>query len=419
MMVDNNIKKIKLLIVAENASFKQGGEAVLPLHYFIRLSKRGYKPYLLVHERVKSELDEGYPEYRDRIIYIKDAFLQILLYKVGHYLPRRINENTLGMLMVFITSIRQKYLIKKMVSNNLVNVIHQPTPVSPRQPSLIYDVNAPVIIGPMNGGMNYPESFQFMESKMVKMLVNLGRVMSSFINYMIPGKRKASLLLVSNKRTFNALPSSATKNVKIMVENGVDRAIWNTLKHSKVPEIAEFVYIGRLIDWKGLNYLLEAFANYHKNYKGKLTIIGDGPELLKLKVMAKNLDLDNVQFTGFLPQKKCAELLENSTALILPSLYECGGAVVLEAMSAGKAVIAVDWGGPSDYLDDKCGILISPKSPEYLVSELEKSMIFLSENTLESINMGEAGRKKVELLYDWDKKIDMIIEHYQSVLGSV
>ena len=58
--------------------------------------------------------------------------------------------------------------------------------------------------------------------------------------------------------------------------------------------------------------------------------------------------------------------------MILPSVFEPGGAVVLEAMASGKAVIAVKWGGPADVLDANCGILIEPRDPASLVADLER-----------------------------------------------
>lgn len=414
----SNEQCLKVLIVADNASFMQGGESVLPLHYFLKLSKKGIKPFLLVHERVQNELDGNYSGYSERIIYIKDILLQKILYSTSKYIPRRIYENSFAILLGLLTSLRQRSIIKSMVKRGLVNIVHQPTPVSPKQPSLIFNVGVPVIIGPMNGGMNYPDGFPFIENILVRTFVAIGRKASSIINFIIPGKRKAALLLVSNKRTLNALPSSSTKNVKIMAENGVDLSLWdNDTYESCVPDVPEFIYLGRLVDWKGVNYLLDAFSSYLKNNHGKLTIIGDGPEMHVLKEQAANLNLSAfVDFPGFLPQIECAKKLAKSTALILPSIYECGGAVVLEAMAASKAVIAVDWGGPSDYLDSQCGILIKPLSPEYLVKKLEEAMLLCAQQPEMVKNLGSYGRQKVEKFYDWNKKVDEMIRHYLSVL---
>ena len=53
-------------------------------------------------------------------------------------------------------------------------------------------------------------------------------------------------------------------------------------------------------------------------------------------------------------------LLRNSDIMVLPSMRECGGAVVLEAMASGVPVIAAKWGGPADYISEGTGILIPP-----------------------------------------------------------
>ena len=54
------------------------------------------------------------------------------------------------------TSWMQRKIVRDLVREHGMDVVHEPIPVSPRQPSLMYGVGAPVVIGPMNGGMNYP-----------------------------------------------------------------------------------------------------------------------------------------------------------------------------------------------------------------------------------------------------------------------
>ena len=69
---------------------------------------------------------------------------------------------------------------------------------------------------------------------------------------------------------------------------------------------------------------------------------------------------DRICFRGCQPQQECAQRLKSATALLLPCIYECGGAVVLEAMATDTPVIAVAWEGPEDYVDETCGMLIPP-----------------------------------------------------------
>jgi glycosyltransferase involved in cell wall biosynthesis len=102
--------------------------------------------------------------------------------------------------------------------------------------------------------------------------------------------------------------------------------------------------------------------------------------------------------------------------LVLPSIYECGGAVVLEAMACGTPVIATDWGGPADYLDATCGILVDASNPEAILEGFTSGMRkLIADPNLRTV-LGKAGRKRVEAHYDWNQKIDRIIELYQQAI---
>jgi glycosyltransferase involved in cell wall biosynthesis len=85
-------------------------------------------------------------------------------------------------------------------------------------------------------------------------------------------------------------------------------------------------------------------------------------------------------------------------------------------MASAKAVIAVDWGGPSDYLDDSCGILIEPQNPAKLVSGLEAAIISLANDRNHCARRGRAGREKVLSEYTWPMKIERLLEIYRLVM---
>ena len=110
---------------------------------------------------------------------------------------------------------------------------------------------------------------------------------------------------------------------------------------------------------------------------------------------------DYVKFHGFLPQAVVAELLRASNAMVLPSMRECGGAVVLEAMASGVPVIAANWGGPVDYISEGAGFLIPPDTPEEFVKGLARAMVWLSKNPEVGAQIGQAARARALQLYDW------------------
>ena len=412
---------LKILLVSDNCSKKMGGEAILPYHYFRTLKKKNIDVKLLVHERNRNELEELFKEYQSDIYYIKDTKMQMFFWKMGLKLPKMISDATFFTLLYLSSNLRMKKIAKKIVKEQKIDVVHQVTPVSAKAPSFIYRVNAPVVIGPMNGGMEYPPEFKKKITFINEMFHQLGKKSGKILNFIIPGKNKAALLLTANQRTYNSLKTVVrNKNIKIEHENGVDLSLWN-----KSEELAEenkseiiYTYVGRLEELKGVHFLIKSMAEVVKKYNIKLNIIGDGVERENLGNLAKELNIEsNINFMGFIPQGEIPFVLKKSRALVLPSIYECGGAVVLEAMAMSKAVIATNWGGPAEYLDGSCGILVNPESEEKLIKGLEAALFKLTESKEIAELMGKNGRKKVEENFDWDKKADKIIAHYKTVAG--
>jgi glycosyltransferase involved in cell wall biosynthesis len=408
---------LRVLIVAEHASARFGGEALLPLQYFRLLRKRRIDVRLVVHARVRSELEALLPMERDRIHYVPDTRLHVGLWKLGRRLPARVNTFSLGAVSHLYSQILQRKVVRRIVRDQRVDLVHEPMPVSPRLPSGMFDVGAPVVIGPMNGGMDFPAAFAHLESPIERRAVALLRAGTELANRLIPGKVKAAALVVANPRTCAALPR-VTAGVPVfdLVENGVD------LEHfRRVPAAVQrhtgsvrFGFVGRLVDWKAVDILLEAFAALDPALDTALEILGDGEERPTLEAQARRLGIERrVRFHGFVPHEEIAERMRDWAALVLPSLRECGGAVVLEAMAVGLPVIATRWGGPADYLDESCGILIDPTSRDTMVTAVRDAMSRLARDRELRQGMGARGRAKVEAQFDWELKIDEMLRIYE------
>lgn len=346
----------KVLIVAENASSRFGGEALLPLKYFQLLKRRGYAAKLITHARNQGDLDVFLSEYRSDIQYIPDTIWHRAAWRVGSVFPSRIRDVLTEITMKMAGFSTQSRLIRALIRKGEINIIHQPTPVSPRSPSAMHRFGLPLLIGPMNGGMRYPEGYKVYEDPLTRNFVRISRRLSVMVNRLIPGKRRAHTLLVANRRTRDALPLSHP-NVVELVENGVDLSTWQApvQRQTRTDKAALFrlIFMGRLVDWKAVDVTLRTLHKARSTGADiRLDILGDGGERRALEALCTELGLQaSVTFHGFLPQPDCAEYLAKADALILNSLHECGGAVVLEAMSMGVPVIAADWGGPADYLD--------------------------------------------------------------------
>ena len=411
-----------ILIVAPNASSRIGGKAFLPLKYFQILKQRGVPVSLIAHARNREDLETTLSDYTDDIHYIEDSVYHRWIWNTGKHLPVAIRTPLIGNIVNQISEIYQKRLIRKLKDEGKVDLIHQPIPVSPRAPSRIYGLGVPVVIGPMNGNMDYPEGYEDYENRVARMLIPLGRMMARFVNVLIPGKRRADALLVANDRTRDGLPISDHSKVITLVENGVDLSIWTAPEatHANTePGALALVYMGRMVDWKALDVTLKAVSLCRaQGIDVSLELLGDGPERPGLEKKVEALGItEHVRFLGFRTQDECAMVLAKADALLLNSLYECGGAVVLEAMSLGKPVIASDWGGPADYLDPSCGILVHPSPRADFSDRLSEAITSLANDPERRYSMGEAGKHKIEREFDWDKKVDRILEIYQNVLA--
>ncbi|HEX5245080.1 MAG TPA: glycosyltransferase family 4 protein [Tepidisphaeraceae bacterium] len=404
----------RILVVADNTSAMFGGEAILPLHYFRMLRKRGVEAWLITHGRTRGELSQTLGEEVNRVHFIPDLWLHRALYRLGKPLPQYVRHFSTGYLMRLITQYMARRMARRMIREHEIDLVHQPTPVAPRESSLIHGLGVPVVMGPMNGAMTYPPAFaKSQESKVSRALLKLGRWVSGAANRLMPGKIEADVLLVANDRTREALPNGTRGQIMELVENGVDLGMWKFVDRSGRTGPMRFVFTGRLVKMKGVNYLLEAMKRVTAQMPARLDIIGDGPMRAEWEALANSLGLqEHVNFHGWIKQDQCPKFMADADVLVLPSVFECGGAVVLEAMATGLPVIASDWGGPADYLDPTCGVLVPPQSPQQFVGDLANAMSKLAADPELRQRMGLAGRAKVEQNFDWDRKIDRMTRIY-------
>lgn len=417
---------MRVLIVAEHASARFGGEAALPLHYFRVLRARGADVRMITHARVRDELLQTFPDAGDRIAFIEDTATHRWMWRIGRALPARLAYISTGFVSRVTTQRAQRRLARQLVRQHAIDVVHQPMPVSPREPSLMHGLGAPVVIGPLNGNMTYPPAFRSGSERRIAFVEKLARSFSDSLNALMPGKRRAAAVIAANERTRQALPKGLRGEVLVIPENGVDLGLWREqdgadAADSAAPALTRFAYMGRLVDWKAVDLLLAAFARARGASPMTLTLFGDGVERAALTALARELDIlgeapdqpGKVHFAGWRSQAECAAALRLSDAMVLPSLWECGGAVVLEAMACRLPVVATAWGGPLDYIDARTGILVPPESRESLIDGLADGMRQLAASPALRRRLGDAGRQRIEADFDWERKMDAMLEVYE------
>ena len=417
-------ERLSVLVVAANASAKWAGEAVLPLHIFRGLRKAGHDAWLCVGSETKPELDGVLGADADRVHYVEDSRMHAAFRWIQARLPKWMGSNPLYYTQVLTTQRRQRDFVAHLITKLGIDVVHQPTPISPRIPSLLVNLPAPLVIGPMNGWMEYPAGFRFLQPRGVHVLKNFARAVAKALPRSVDAKRQAECLIVANQRTEAGLPPGVRGKIFRMMENGIIPEVWAGRSTEAGAEPApagrplEIIFFGRLERWKGPEWLIRAVARAGEQVDYRLKVIGDlRDERQRLGEIVDRLQIGSrVELLGWQPQARCAELLSKADVMVLPSVFDPGATVVLEAMAAAKAVIAAKWGGPADILDDSCGILVEPRDPESLVAGLAQAIVTLANDRDRCARMGQAGRAKVLAEYTWPMKIERFVEIYREAI---
>jgi glycosyltransferase involved in cell wall biosynthesis len=148
------------------------------------------------------------------------------------------------------------------------------------------------------------------------------------------------VICISDKVRQNVLLGAGPAVNATVVYNGVDERRFAPSQDEQPSDT--ILSVGNLIPVKGHDRLLRAFADIHRRFPHvSCDFIGDGPELPRLRSLARELALgDKVRFLGRKSRSQVADAMRSSTLFALPSTYEGLGCVYLEAMSCQKVAIA-------------------------------------------------------------------------------
>lgn len=183
-------------------------------------------------------------------------------------------------------------------------------------------------------------------------------------------RKSDACIAVSGKLKEELEERYKTSGIKV-IYNGVTASDLNK-SESKQKYIT---YCGRIFATKGIDILLQAFAKVldeEKYFPYRLKIMGTGELLEQLKSYSKELGIqNNVDFMGYVDNKKARSIISNAKIHIVPSTYEPFATSALEAMEENTAVIASRVGGLQEMIiDKKNGLLVEPSN----VSELSEAI---------------------------------------------
>ena len=301
------------------------------------------------------------------------------------------------------------------------DVVHRIVPNTPVTPSLLATrcrkAGVPFVLGPINGGVPWPKEFAQLrtaEREWLSRFRNAYKLMPGFRTT----RRDAAALLVGAKFAWNEMPERYHDKCVFLPENAIDAERFPRRERPEFSGPLRVAFVGRLVPLKGVDMLLEAAAPLARAGKLKLDIIGDGPELPKLRQLATDLRIsDRVEFPGWVNHAQLAERLSQSHVFGFPSVREFGGGVVLEAMALGLVPIVLNYAGPAELVPPGTGFAVPMGPRADIVRDLAECFTKLLASPAELQAMGRRAVEHVFQNFTWDAKARQMLDVYDWVLG--
>jgi glycosyltransferase involved in cell wall biosynthesis len=176
---------------------------------------------------------------------------------------------------------------------------------------------------------------------------------------------------------------------------------------SAEPVTRRVVFAGRVEQPKGVAVLIQAA----REVEGEFVICGGGRQLEAMRTLAARLGVEaRIRFTGWLEPDALADELAAASVVVVPSLWpEPFGLVGIEALAAGRPVIASATGGILDWLEDGVGLRVRPGE----VSELVRALDQLLSNPERGRAMGATGRRLVAERFSPERHVEALTDAYR------
>ncbi len=228
------------------------------------------------------------------------------------------------------------------------------------------------------------------------------------------GEHSAEAVLVITPRLRRLLVSDGVDEDRVhVIPPGVNPSLFDGPFEDPFAYVGKprVLFVGRLAPQKGVRTLVAA-AGLLEDPSVQVLLVGDGPERPAVERQAKRIGVGNrLHFVGFVAHDRLPAVLAHADLLVLPSLYEELGTVLLEAMQAGLPIVASKTGGIPDVIEDGVnGMLVPPGEPEALAGAIDR--LLADRDLARQLSEGAQERGKD---YDWEVLAERVLAVYQGV----
>ncbi|MEM9739550.1 MAG: glycosyltransferase family 4 protein [Pseudomonadota bacterium] len=356
------------------------------------------------------------------IVYLDTEYIARPVWKISSAL--RLNTANLAAVKYPVQFAFERELWKRFGSDlktGRFDILHRVGPISSALPSPLARWSpVPFVIGPVNGGLQYPESFKDVmrrEGEWLRYIRNSYKILP----YARTTYTQAAAILAAFDHTIETLPAGNEDRIFDFPEVGADPDVFGSnaeIRHSTAERLT-FLFAGRLVPFKCADVAVQAFAQSPLLQKHRLVIAGDGPERSALEQLVARHSLQEcVEFLGWTEKHVVAQYMQSANVFVFPSIRDAGAGVIAEAMMAGLPSVVVGYGPGRHLLDDRSGIRVPLGTRGDHIEGFKTAMETLAQDKDLCAAMGHAARLRALENLTWDVRAQRIAEVYRWVTGA-
>lgn len=402
---------MNILLSAYACEPNRGSEPGIGWNWAVEIAERGHKVWVITRKNNKEVIDAADFD-REKIQFIYYDLPPLLLKA-----KKIIGVNLYYMLWQIGIALQYKKYRKKIE----FDYIHHITFGVFRNISYLpFFSKSKFIFGPVGGGDTTPynlrKHFSFKNYSR-----DLFRDILNWITYLNPIYRifiaKTHLILCKTKYSANFIPPKHKSKIKIELEIGIDQ-IESDSNDIKQLDNPTFLFVGRFIYLKGIDFALKAFKKFQEEIpNSKFVLIGKGEEIKNLKQIETDLNINNIEWIEWINQNDLKKYYKTSTVMIFPSLRDSSGNVVLESLANGTPVVCLDLGGPPDIVGSSMNTIIDVKNKteEQIITDLTNKLFEIISDPIHYQQLSKNALKRAEE-FIWKNRVASVYEKLEGNL---
>ena len=384
---------MKLLLSAYACEPDRGSESGVGWHWVLELARLGHDVWVLTRANNQQAIQRASPNLPN---------VRFIYYDLPNWLAKLKKKAPILQFYYLLWQWGAYRTARELHRQEQFDLVQHLTFGVFRHPSFMGRLGIPFIFGPVGGGERTPFRLRMdygIKGHLLDAARDLANVVATWNPWLHETFGAAHLILVKTPHTGMALPRQYHHKVRHVIEIGVSGAAASPQSAPHDRGI-KFLFVGRFLFWKGMQYGLRAFARLlHDVPSARLTMVGAGPEGRRWRRLCQTLGIAHaVEWYDWMRQTELGSMYRSHHVLLFPSLHDSSGGVVLDAMSYGLPVVCFDLGGPGVLVTENSGIAVTTagRGRQQLVAALAEAMKILADqpDTLRAVQLGALARAR-------------------------